>query len=550
MQTTINVSVFNKLLTESNYDTAETKFLIKGLTEGFDLNYTGPRNVKLKSPNLRFTVGDKFDLWGKMMKEVKLKRFAGPFKEVPFKDFFIQSPVGLVPKDGGTKTRLIFHLSYPRGTGKSVNENTPYDKCRVQYKDFDHAIRRCLEELARGGCYLGKSDLTSAFRILGIRPEDWPLLVMKAVNPQDNQTYYFVDKCLPFGHAMSCALFQRMSDAMEWVLRHRTSKESINYLDDFFFADVLKKMCNNQVATFLQLCDEINFPYSVDKTYWASTKLVFLGLLIDVILGLVCVPVEKVERARCLILEMLSRKKRKVKLVEIQKLAGYLNFLCRAVLPGRAFTRRLYFAAKGLIKPHHHTKLKRPIVEDLKMWLKFLNHGSVYCRSFLDFGETVNAHRINFYTDATRNFTLGAGGVCNKSWYYLRWNKKYMERYQPSIEYLELYAVVVAVVNWIDRFSNQRVIIFCDNISVVYMINRNTSSCEQCLALIRILVLKSMVHNVRVFANYVNTKSNTLADLLSRQKVKRFKKLVKGLQYDTEPTPVPEELWPMHKLWQ
>ena len=50
------------------------------------------------------------------MKEVKLKRFAGPFESSPFEDF-IQSPVGLVPKDNGKDTRLIFHLSYPR-TGK------------------------------------------------------------------------------------------------------------------------------------------------------------------------------------------------------------------------------------------------------------------------------------------------------------------------------------------------------------------------------------------------------------------------------------------------
>ena len=51
-------------------------------------------------------------LWNKVMKEVKEKRFAGPFKEIPF-EHFIQSPIGLVPKDGGKYYRLIFHLSYP-----------------------------------------------------------------------------------------------------------------------------------------------------------------------------------------------------------------------------------------------------------------------------------------------------------------------------------------------------------------------------------------------------------------------------------------------------
>ncbi len=54
------------------------------------------------------------DCWDKLMKEVVHRRMAGPFKDPPFK-FYHQSPLGLVPKDGGTKTRLIFDLSYLRG---------------------------------------------------------------------------------------------------------------------------------------------------------------------------------------------------------------------------------------------------------------------------------------------------------------------------------------------------------------------------------------------------------------------------------------------------
>ena len=42
-------------------------------------------------------------LWNKVMKEVEAKRFAGPFEKIPF-DNFIQSPIGLVPKDGGKST--------------------------------------------------------------------------------------------------------------------------------------------------------------------------------------------------------------------------------------------------------------------------------------------------------------------------------------------------------------------------------------------------------------------------------------------------------------
>ena len=60
---------------------------------------------------------------------------------------FIQSPLGLVPKDNGKQTRLIFHLSYDFGIEddkKSVNFHTPDEICTVQYRDLDHAIRTCL----------------------------------------------------------------------------------------------------------------------------------------------------------------------------------------------------------------------------------------------------------------------------------------------------------------------------------------------------------------------------------------------------------------------
>ena len=43
------------------------------------------------------------------MNEVRLGRVAGPFEKIPFTNY-TQSPVGLVPKDGSKKTRLIFLL--------------------------------------------------------------------------------------------------------------------------------------------------------------------------------------------------------------------------------------------------------------------------------------------------------------------------------------------------------------------------------------------------------------------------------------------------------
>ena len=64
------------------------------------------------------------------MKEVQLKRYAGPYGDIPY-EYYIQSPIGLVPKDGGKDVQLIFHLSHPRSGTTSLNANTPKDVCVV-----------------------------------------------------------------------------------------------------------------------------------------------------------------------------------------------------------------------------------------------------------------------------------------------------------------------------------------------------------------------------------------------------------------------------------
>ena len=132
--TPVDPDVLERLLIQSEYDPEETEFLVDGFQNGFDIGYRGATNVKLSAPNLKFRgVRNEILLWNKVMKEVGLGRYAGPFPEIPF-EYYIQSPIGLVPKDGGTDVRLIFRLSYPRGTGTSLNANTPPEICSVKYQ--------------------------------------------------------------------------------------------------------------------------------------------------------------------------------------------------------------------------------------------------------------------------------------------------------------------------------------------------------------------------------------------------------------------------------
>ena len=78
----IDVNVYRDLLLQTNYDREKTEFLVHGFTEGFDLGFEGPLKRQDRSRNIPFTVDDKFDMWEKIMIEVRAGRYAGPFDHV------------------------------------------------------------------------------------------------------------------------------------------------------------------------------------------------------------------------------------------------------------------------------------------------------------------------------------------------------------------------------------------------------------------------------------------------------------------------------------
>ena len=305
--TLINVPELEKLLKLSKYNKDKSDKLLTGFTKGFDIGYEGRTDRSDRANNLPLNnVGTKTDLWNKVMKEVKLARYAGPFEldDLPF-DKYIQSPISLVPKAGG-ETRLIFHLSYDFDNGNpSLNADTPKDICRVKYRDLDHAVKNCLlllgkaNEIAEEGMvaviFYSKADLKSAFRVLPILVIQRKWLLMMAENPITGEKLYFIEKCLPFGASISCALFQEFSDALQHITEFLIKRKNriTNYLDDFLFIAWMRAECNKIMQKFLEVCCTINCPVLKEKCEPASDLMVFLGVLLNGRLHCLCIPEEK-----------------------------------------------------------------------------------------------------------------------------------------------------------------------------------------------------------------------------------------------------------------
>ena len=82
--TPVDAHKLEKLLIEADYDRNKTKFVIDGFRNGFDLGFKGAiKGVRRFARNLKLRVGSETILWNKIMKEVQLGRYAGPYDTPP-----------------------------------------------------------------------------------------------------------------------------------------------------------------------------------------------------------------------------------------------------------------------------------------------------------------------------------------------------------------------------------------------------------------------------------------------------------------------------------
>ena len=104
-------------------------------------------------------------------------------------------------------------------------------------------------------------------------------------------------------------------------------------------------------------------------------------------------------------------------------------------------------------------------------------------------GPANTSHSIEFYSDASK--MIGFGTVLNTKWVRGDWDLLFIQLQNPSIAYLELYALCIGILMWEAQpeLRDNRVKVFCKNMGVVEMLNSMTSKCKHCMYLLRLLTL-------------------------------------------------------------
>lgn len=492
--------------------------------EGFRLNYTGPR-MTTDCRNLVSVFGNEVEVAKKLLKEINLGRIAGPFNNIPLFNLRL-SPIGLCPKKDGS-WRLIQHLSYPHGL--SVNDYIDKGLCSVTYTPFDHA----LDMVGSQGKFalIGKKDISSAFRLLPVNPDDFELLGFKFLD------FYFVDRCLPQGCSLSCATFEKFSTFLECIFKDKTGSESvIHYLDDFLFAGPgTDSTCLNLMSEFDCLCDRLGVPLAHDKTVGPTHVLTFLGLEINTIEMSVKIPKEKLLKLKTIISNLLGKKRTTLRV--LQSFTGILNFCSRVIPTGRAFNRRFYDAMSGISNPRHHIRLTASIKEDIRLWSLFLDcfNGKFY---FPD-SDWISNVDMELFTDSAGSAFGGCASYLHPNWAFFPWPSYWLGcDILKDITFLELLPIVLAFHLWYAIFANKKIILHVDNKALVHILNSKTSKSRRVMHILRPLVLKAMVYNIQFKAMHITSNKNCIADAISRQQWPRFRRMSpEALQ---EPEKVPQ----------
>ena len=408
-----------------------------------------------------------------------------------------------------------------------MNDNIDRDQCTVTYSSFDDAVALVVSLGPKP--YMGKANITSAFRLLPVNPEDFDLLGMQ-VNGQ-----YYYDRCMPMGCSTSCAVFEKFSTFLQACCRRIAASHNIlHYLDDFFFAGASPSDCKHAMHCFMAMCERFGIPIAQEKTEGPVNVITYLGLEIDALNFQIRVPEEKMSALVLMLQDFMT--KSKVTLRKMQSLIGSLNFVCKAVGPGRAFLRRLVDLTRGVRQPHHLIRISKGARADLSAWIEFLHHfnGTVSFPNQLWYGNEL----FHFYTDAAAS--IGFGLYFDGRWAQARWPEEVLAA-EYSIAFLELFPIVVGISLWGDKLTDRKVVFWSDNQTVVAVINKQSSSCVHIMTLIRRLVVLCLKWNIWFRAKYVPGVNNEIADSLSRFQMARFRRLAPSA--DLIGTHLPPQLW-------
>ena len=320
---------------------------------------------------------------------------------------------------------------------------------------------------------------------------------------------------------------------MHFSVYHYGVADSFHYLDDFFFAGPPHSDdCSWAITSFQTLCSQLGVPLKQEKLVLPSTSMTFLGILLDSASQIASIPQDKLEALLTSLRTHLKFYKDGTTVTKrsLLSLIGKLSFATKVIPAGRIFLRRLLDTAHSTPNLDAPLQLSSDSALDITWWLKFASNwnGTAF---FLE-PSWSHSPDMCLYTDASSE--IGFGAYWNGRWLQGRWAEALQHH---SIQWKELYAIVMASEVWGHLWPNKRILFYCDNMAIVQLWRSGLSKSPVLMHLVRALFFVAAKHNFHVSITHIAGVDNSIADALSRFLMQKFHLLAPDADVHQTPTP-------------
>ncbi|KAK2158180.1 hypothetical protein LSH36_175g05066 [Paralvinella palmiformis] len=274
----------------------------------------------------------------------------------------------------------------------------------------------------------------------------------------------------------------------------------IAYIDDFLIVCQSSEQALETLNTLISLLRRLGFSINYNKVEGPSTRLTFLGVILDSVQMTMELPQDKVNDLKTSLINALNKPKWTKRY--IQHITGKLT-----IYGGPFFLRRLLDSMSLLKKPWHRTRLTAAMKADITWWLEYIDifNGTV---QLVD-----NRPTTPLFIDAC---PVAAGAHYEGRCIYTPWDSEWPEAKGHHNNYKEVMALEPAIAHFAPLFRNKIVYVHTDNQAAMYIINKGTCKDKLTMQSLRRVFWYSAIFNFRIQAIYLPGEANVLADAVSR----------------------------------
>ena len=391
----------------------------------------------------------------------------------------------MIPKKKSGKFRLILNLSAPEG--KRVNDGIDKELASLSYVSV-YEVADAARKLGRGAL-MAKMDIKQAYRNVPTHQRDRRLLGMLW------KGQVFVDTTLSFGMRSAPLIFSAVADAAQWIMQRRGVLRVFHYINDFITVGApATGECEVNNSIMHGTAEELGLPIDPGKDEGPSSCLVFTGIEIDSVAMELRLPQEK-----------LSRMKRKLRgwrgkkacyKEDLLSLISTLSYACKVVRAGISFLRRLIdLASSRESDQKSRVWLNTEARSDVEWWYRFSAewNGVTLLRAL-----QMALAALSVTSDASRGW--GCGAFCGSAWFRIQWAGAISNCH---ITVQELVPIVIAAAVWGRQWRGQTVMIRCDNMAVVSVINHGSCRNPDAMHLARCLAFIKAKMQVELVASHI-----------------------------------------------